>query len=246
MTDGFMRQGKIAIKWSATGIGSVSLDGVVFARVEWSERRQKFCIEDSEGQCLTHVGSIKGMAISRDEAVALAFAMIRDGRMPDPKTARAEHREREKLREERLRAAQEKRRQQPAEIQRREAKAEQLRRWSDAATKAWRLEEEEDAATPLYEALANAFNSPTPNFGRATLLPRSGRGWRFTSAASSRGLRKILLPKSAPVPAVFVQCADGAAAGGSSPQGGRYGRGDRQDRAKLSRAREILAILAPP
>lgn len=99
------REGKIAIEWSATGIGSVSLDGVVFARVEWSERRQKFCIEDSEGQCLKHVGSIKGMSASKDEAAALAIAMVRDGRMPDPKTARAEHAEREKLRKERLRAA---------------------------------------------------------------------------------------------------------------------------------------------
>ena len=174
--DSERREGKITIKWSATGIGSVSLDGVVFARVEWSERRQKFCIEDAAGQCLRHVASIHGAAAAKDEAVALAIAMVRDGRMPDPKTAQAEHREREKLREERLRAAREKRRQQPAEIRKREAEAERLRRYGDAVTKEWRAKKEEDAAPPLYEALADAFNFADPELWKsnsfAALRPR--------------------------------------------------------------------------
>ncbi len=72
------REGAIGISWSeVTGIGSVILDGVIFARVEWSKKRGQWCVEDAAGQCLRHVGSIKGQAASKDEAVALASAMVR-------------------------------------------------------------------------------------------------------------------------------------------------------------------------
>jgi hypothetical protein len=194
------RQGSISITWTANGIGEVTLDGVVFARVEWSERRQRWCCEDSEGQCLKHVGSIKGMAASKDEAAARAIAMVRDGRMPDPKTARAEHRERQKLREERLRVAREKRRQQPAEIQKREAKAEQLRRWGDASMKEWKARVEEDNAPPLYEALADAFDFADPELWKsnsfAALRPRLALHVRRVIA----GLEKDLAWESVAVP----------------------------------------------
>jgi hypothetical protein len=141
---------------TADGIGQVTLDGVRFANVEWSEKKQRWCVEDSEGQCLKHVGSIKGMAASKDEAAALAINMVRDGRMPDPETARAEHRER-------LRVAREKRLQQPAEIRRRERD----RRYSDALRDAWRAESEEDEAPPLYETLAEAFDFSDPELWKS-------------------------------------------------------------------------------
>ena len=163
------REGKISIAWSATGIGSVSLDCVTFARVEWSEKRQRFCIEDSQGQCLRHVGSIKGMAVSKDEAVALATAMIRDGRMPSPEQARAEH-------EERRRVAREKRQQQPSEIRRREERKKQLRRWGAATAEEWKARTAEDKALPLYETLAEAFDFADPELWKsnsfAALRPR--------------------------------------------------------------------------
>ena len=170
------REGKIAIKWAADGIGSITLDGVLFCQIEWSEKKQQWCCEDSQGQCLTHVGSIKGMAKSKDEAVALAEAMVRDGRMPDPETARAEHREREKLREERLRFSREKRRQQPAAIQKCKEQEELNRRLGDASMKDWRAKAEEDKAPPLYETLAEAFDFSDPELWKsnsfAALKPR--------------------------------------------------------------------------
>jgi len=84
------RGGTLSVSWHAEGlIGRVSLDGVHWASVEWSEKRQAWCIEDVEGRCLTHTASIRGQAASKDEAVALAETMIRDGRMPSPEEARA-------------------------------------------------------------------------------------------------------------------------------------------------------------
>ena len=81
----------IAIAWTPDGlIGRVSLDGVQWAAVEWSEKRQQWCIEDAAGQCLRHVGSIKGAATSKEAAASLAEAIIRDGRMPTPDQAFAD------------------------------------------------------------------------------------------------------------------------------------------------------------
>ena len=142
------RQRPIKIEWTGDGlIGRITVDGEYWAAVEWSEKRQRWCVEDVEGQCLRHVGSIRGMAASKDEAVALATAMIADGRMPTPEQARAEH-------EERRRVAREKRQQQPSEIRRREERQEQLSRWGDAATEEWKARTAEDKAPPLYETLA--------------------------------------------------------------------------------------------
>ena len=103
------RDGKIAIAWNGDGlIGRVSVEACI-GRMSSGLRSASV----SQGQCLKHVGSIRGAAASKDEAIALAEAMVRDGRMPDPETAKAEHKERQ-------RAARAKREQQPAEIRRRE------------------------------------------------------------------------------------------------------------------------------
>jgi hypothetical protein len=162
------RQSPIAIAWNGDGlIGRLTIGGKLWAAVEWSEKGQQWCIEDAEGRCLSHRGSIHGAEASREAAVALTESMIRDGRMPDPETAR-------KNREERLRAAREKRERQPAEIHKREERDEQDRRSSDALMKEWEARCAEDAAPPLYEALADAFD-----FGDAEL-------WKSNSFAALR------------------------------------------------------------
>jgi hypothetical protein len=40
------RKGKLEIFWASDGLGRVSLDGEHWASVEWSEKRQAWCIED--------------------------------------------------------------------------------------------------------------------------------------------------------------------------------------------------------
>ena len=147
------RKRPIKIEWTGDGlIGRLTIGGEHWAAVEWSEKRQRWCVEDAEGKCLTHAASIKGMAESKEAAVALAKTMIHDGRMPDPKTARAEH-------EERRRVAREKRQQLPSENpQARREEKKQLSRWGDAATEEWKARTAEDKAPPLYETLAEAFD----------------------------------------------------------------------------------------
>jgi hypothetical protein len=40
------RLGKLSISWSTAGlVGHVSLDGEHWASVEWSEKRQRWCVE---------------------------------------------------------------------------------------------------------------------------------------------------------------------------------------------------------
>lgn len=71
-----------------TGIAEqLVIDGQLWAAVEWSETRLAFCIEDAAGRCLTHHASIHGQHTNKLEAVALAKAMILDGRMPTPEDA---------------------------------------------------------------------------------------------------------------------------------------------------------------
>jgi hypothetical protein len=55
----------------------------LWAFVEWSEKRQQWCIEDSQGRCLTHAADLRGTADSKQGATELATAMIRDGRVAD-------------------------------------------------------------------------------------------------------------------------------------------------------------------
>ena len=136
------------IIWTSDGnIGRVYIGNEFWAAVEWSEKRQCWCIEDAEGRCLSHRGHIHGKAAAKDEAVALAFEMIRDGRLPSPERVK-------EIREARL----ERRRQQPA-AQRRRAEAQQRvkeesRAWHDE----WETRTREDAEQPLYEMLHEIFD----------------------------------------------------------------------------------------
>ena len=156
MADAISRAGTIAVAWSANGVGRLSLDGKHWASVELSEKRQQWCIEDVEGRCLKHAASIRGKAKSKEEAVALAEAMIRDGRMPSSEEARAQAQERRRIEAE-------KRARRPSE-QKRQAEREAR----DAAMKRrWELERRDEEAQPLWEFLAEAFDLSDPDLWRS-------------------------------------------------------------------------------
>jgi hypothetical protein len=145
--------------------GKLFVDGELWGAVEWSEKRGQWCIEDVEGQCLAHTASIRGQAASRDEAIALAEAMIRDGTMPTPEKARRLHRER-------LELQREKRAKQPAEIRKAQAREEEQRLWDAHCT----TELPDRYGTPFYEIFDAAFDLADPNLWRsnsfAMLRPR--------------------------------------------------------------------------
>jgi hypothetical protein len=62
----------------------LKIAGQLWASVEWSPRRRRWCIEDGVGMCLAHVEHIHSENVDAAEAIRLAKAMIRDGRMPTP------------------------------------------------------------------------------------------------------------------------------------------------------------------
>jgi hypothetical protein len=159
---------QVKIKWSkgdGAAIGRLYVGAEFWGAIEWSEKRQAWCVEDAEGCCLGHVASIRGQASSRAKAVTLAREMIRDGRLPTPQQARAEYEAR--------RAAQaERRARQPAVQARKARRAEEMAQ----SVVRWRLEEEDRRAQPLWEALHEVFDFADPELWRsnsfAVLRPR--------------------------------------------------------------------------
>jgi hypothetical protein len=241
------REGAIAISWSeVTGIGDVLLDGVVFARVEWSEKRGQWCIEDAAGACLRHVGSIKGQAASKEEAVALAEAMVRDGTMPTPEQARAEHAERERIAGPRREEARERRKAQPAEIRRYEAKKALDKERSDASWEASKAEMADEDAEPLYEALAAALDFADPELWKsnsfAALRPRLVLHVRAVVAR----LESDLLYERSRSPNPFSMGASKEwRKAAADRRKAETSRAIGKLEAKLARAREILRLLTP-
>jgi hypothetical protein len=73
---------------------NLTIDGELWACVEWSPSRRSWCIQDGSGRCLAHCDAIHGQDIDAPTAVQLAKAMIRDGRMPTPEDADQQLRER--------------------------------------------------------------------------------------------------------------------------------------------------------
>jgi hypothetical protein len=67
----------------------LTIGGTTWSEIEWSPSRRSWCIQDSEGKCLSHCESIVGQDIDQSTAIAEAKAMIRDGRMPSPEEAAA-------------------------------------------------------------------------------------------------------------------------------------------------------------
>ncbi|MFL5237178.1 MAG: hypothetical protein ACJ8EL_06165 [Rhizomicrobium sp.] len=157
------RQRPITIRWDGL-TGTLFIDGESWGAVEWSDKRQAYCIEDAEGRCLSHHSHIHGKNKDKDGAVALAEAMIRDGRMPTPEEAR-------KARRERLKRDRERRAKQPSEIKRQEARAERDRLW-DASYEADRKEWAAEDHDPLHEVLADALNFADPELWKSNSFAR--------------------------------------------------------------------------
>jgi hypothetical protein len=70
------------------------INGQMWSEVEWSRSRQRWCVQDAAGHCLTHVESIVGMDKDPQAAIRLAKRMIVNGPMPAPEEARRQFAER--------------------------------------------------------------------------------------------------------------------------------------------------------
>jgi hypothetical protein len=80
------RHGVIEVR-CRSGIYRLTIAGQLWASVEWSPSRRRWCIEDGVGLCLAHVEHIHGEDPDPQAAIQLAKKMIRDGRMPTPEEA---------------------------------------------------------------------------------------------------------------------------------------------------------------
>jgi hypothetical protein len=89
------RLGQIDTTREGDSIYRLSIKGVLWASVEWSPRRQVWCIEDGIGRCLIHVEHIHGQDRDPEQALRLAKSMIRSGTLPAPEEAHRLLRERE-------------------------------------------------------------------------------------------------------------------------------------------------------
>ena len=65
----------------------LTINGKLWACVEWSPSRRCWCIQDASGRCLAHCDAVHGQDIDAQTAVKLAKQMIRDGRLPCPEDA---------------------------------------------------------------------------------------------------------------------------------------------------------------
>lgn len=161
------RTQRVKIEWSKNGaaIGRLYIGSEFWGAIEWSAKREAWCIEDAEGACLSHVASIRGQTSSRAKAVTLAREMIRDGRLPTPEQAKAEHKARRTAQAER-------RARQPAVQARKQARAEEMAQWRARSD----LEFDDRRAQPMWEALHEVFDFADPELWRsnsfAVLRPR--------------------------------------------------------------------------
>ena len=147
------------IQWDGM-IGRLTVDDETWGAIEWSEKRQAWCIEDVEGRCLRHASSIHGSAASKEAAVALAEALIRSGEFPSPEQVRQRRKEW---------------RNQPSAIRRRAERDHELKLFS-AMCAAEHRDRDDDGVTPFYELFADAYDLSDPNLWRsnsfALLRPR--------------------------------------------------------------------------
>jgi hypothetical protein len=177
MTMTAYRDGELKIEWQPHGlIGQVTLDGEHWANVEWSEKQQRWCIEDCEGRCLMHVESIQATAESRWAAAELAEAMIRDGRMPTPAQAKAAAEERRRADQERKERERAQRAGSPSAQKQRPKRQAEREAHSEALSLAFDAERREKEEPPLYEILDESFDLADPDLWKsnsfAALKPR--------------------------------------------------------------------------
>jgi hypothetical protein len=194
------RQKPVSIVWNGM-VGKLYIAGEFWpwGAVEWSDKRQAWCIEDAEGRCLSHHSHIHGEDRDKAGAVALATAMIRDGRLPTPEDAAT-------ARNERVRSDRARRAKQPAQIKRRKERDERKRLDRAAWDAEWK-ERTVEGEEPLYEVLADALDFADPELWksnsfarlRTRLIPHlhaaiadleaGGRG-RFRSGDANRRLQR--------------------------------------------------------
>jgi hypothetical protein len=63
------------------------IDGQMWSEVEWSQSRQRWCIQTAAGMCLAHTEAIVGVDKDPQTAIRLAKKMIVNGEMPTPEEA---------------------------------------------------------------------------------------------------------------------------------------------------------------
>ena len=146
------RQKPVTLSWRSGEVCRLYIDDELWGAVEWSEKRQAWCIEDAQGRCLSHKSHVHGSAVAKNEAVALAQAMIADGRMPTPEQAK-------QTRKARLEA----RRDRPAEITRRQQRQE-ADRLLQVLMDADFCERE---AAPMWEVLDQALDLTDPELWKS-------------------------------------------------------------------------------
>jgi len=216
VSDDVRRQGQVVVAFRGDAkVGTLVVADQIWGAVEWSEKHGVWCIEDAEGGCLSHVEAIHGEAASREEAVALAEQMVRDGTLPTPEEAKQRRREAEQKEQHKR----EQRSQQPSEQRRQEREHDREQRdrllsaWADARMA-------EFQAPPFYEIFAEAFDLADPNL------------WRSNSFAMVR-------------PRLLIEVRAAVTTLESDAHRYRRDKKRREQiERKLARAREILALLS--
>lgn len=77
---GYRQIGKLAMY-------NLTINGRLWACVEWSPSRKGWCIQDASGRCLAHCDAVHGQDVDVTTAIKLAKKMIRDGTLPCPEDA---------------------------------------------------------------------------------------------------------------------------------------------------------------
>ena len=90
------RYGVIEVRRINAETYQLTINGEMWSEVEWSSSRQRWCIQDAAGQCLTHVEHIVGHDRDVQTAIRLAKRMIVDGRMVTPEDAEQQLKEQER------------------------------------------------------------------------------------------------------------------------------------------------------
>jgi hypothetical protein len=220
------RQGAVKVQWVRPDIAHLSIDGALWSEVEWSEKRNAWCIQDAEGRCLSHHSHVHAEDKDKAGALELAQAMIRDGRIPCPEDAR-------RARDQRLERERERRAKQPSEIARQQLRAEE-ERWTktyyDAQWKAHCAEDEE----PFYELIADVFDLADPEL------------WKRNSFARLR--ERLILSLNKEIAEIEYQRRSEIRRYGKKLVA-KLDRDPSSDRnrhaARLARAKELLALLHP-
>jgi len=88
------RYGVIEVRRLNANTYHLTINGEMWSEVEWSAARQRWCIQDASGQCLSHVEHIIGEDRDVETAIRLAKRMIVDGRMPTPEEAHCQLKQR--------------------------------------------------------------------------------------------------------------------------------------------------------